>query len=227
MEMLKTTLCYYFPILEALREPQVVRELNHLFKFHEKIPAELHRINLTGEVAVLEWCQHPHYVIKIIDAEAFKTITYYHVRDGRFPVEEDSLELRVKVADQMRKIIQQEGLDCLHVPQKWKFSHGVVAEKLDLLSWGETEKKIKTLPIQKQKALLSQIWKLVYLTGHQDLCRNFLLMKDGRIAFYDTEPYGVTLEKVENLRPQAMRSFLSAPFFSEKLKLEVIQDFFK
>ena len=230
METLKTTLCYYFPILETLRgsqaEPQVVRELNDLFNSsHQRIPSELNQMNTTGRIGVFEWQRYPRYVIKVEVPGGFKTFAYYQIKRERFRVEENSLELRVKVADQMRKLIEEENLDRLYVPKKWNFSHGVVAEKLDLLSWDETDRRIKGMPLEEQKALVSQIWKIVYLLGHQDL--NLLMLSDGRMAVYDTEPCGITLEKVESLRPQAMMNFINGSFFTEKLKLEVIQDFFK
>lgn len=228
MEAVKSKLCYYFPFLESLRTPLVVQELNHLFNaVHRGLPSELNRINVIGDVAVLEWDKHPNYVIKVEVPTTVKTFTYYYTRKNRFPVEEDSLQLRVKMSYQMRKIIWEENLDRLYVPKKWTFSYGVVAEKLDILSWDETDRKIKAMTSDGQRALITQIWKLIYLTGNQDLPRNFRIMRNGQVAFYDTEPYGMTLKKIEELRPQATANFLRETFFDYRLKLEVIQDFFR
>jgi hypothetical protein len=228
MEVLKSTLIDYIPMLRVLSEPSIVREVNHLFNSStEPMPADTRRLNVIGDIAVLVWSQRPEYVIKIKIPSSFTTHTYYYTNEGRAPVEENSLELRVRVSLQMRKIIEVEDLDRLYVPKKWSFSHGVIAEKLDLLSWDETGRRIEAMTMDEQKNVATQIWKLIYLTGNQDLSRNFLMMDDGRLAFYDTEPYGTTLEKVEKLRPRATANFLSETLFDRQLKLEVIQDFFK
>ena len=176
---------------------------------------------------MFQWDRYPGYVIKIEVPSKLRMLTYCHVAEDKRPVEENSLKLRVRISRQMRRIIEEENLDRLYVPKKWAFSQGVIGEKLDLYSWDETGRKIKDMTPDEQKGVVSQIWKIVYLTGNQDLPRNFLMMRDGRIAFFDTEPYGTTLHETDTLRPHATLNFLNEPFFSYKLKAEVIQDFFK
>ena len=73
-----------------------------------------------------------------------------------------------------------------------------------------------------QKKYIHQLWRMIYLTGNQDLPRNVRMLEDGRLALFDSEPYGMALEKIENLRPRATTNFLNETFFDYQLKLKEI-----
>ncbi|MGB7978066.1 MAG: hypothetical protein WCF19_02770 [Chlamydiales bacterium] len=108
--------------------------------------------------------------------------------------------MRVVYADQMGKIIDEEGLNVLKVPQKKLIPSGmdtgtvhddfyVIAEKLDLLDKEETQRAIENLPEAEQQTLACQLCRLIALSSFEDCTFENMRMVRGTntIAVIDTE----------------------------------------
>ena len=173
----------FFPPSQTGEEAREVVETAFL---HVKgIPDGMKKINREGSIFVLSSDLCPHFVIKIENP----SISKFHFGEKTFEVEENSLQLRVPIANLWRKIIFENGLNLLYVPKKWAFSKGIIAEKLDLLR--DTKKFFEEMTVAKRRLFIEQLWTFVCLTGFHDIRGNVALAKiDGvaRLVIFDTEP---------------------------------------
>ncbi|NRA90832.1 MAG: hypothetical protein HRU43_06885, partial [Simkaniaceae bacterium] len=104
----------------------------------------------------------------------------FYKRNVARHVEKESLTLRVKIANQMRAVINSSKLTLLHVPKKWKLKmgrEGVIAEKVDLFSIKQREHFFREMAPAIRKRYITQVWVLVQKTGHQDIMNNLGLAK--------------------------------------------------
>ena len=151
---------YFLPSSQQTEEEQVVLIETALAN---KEPME--KINTKGWIAVLTYSRCPNVVIKICDPK------------------------RAEIADWMRGIIEDNSLNLLHVPRKWVFSKGVIAEKQDL--YFETTTKIfSQMTAEERRPYIAQFWTFVKLTGFADIRDNVALEKKAegvaRLVIFDT-----------------------------------------
>ena len=151
----------------------------------EGIPDGMKKINREGSIFVLSSDLCPHFVVKIDNP----SISKIYSGEKNFEAEENSLHLRVPIANLWRKVILKNELNLLYVPRKWAFSKGVIAEKLDLSM--ETKKLFEEMALAKRYLYIEQLWTFVILTGFHDIRGNVALAKiDGvvKLVIFDTEP---------------------------------------
>lgn len=109
--------------------------------------------------------------------------------------------LRVVYADELRKIIQKENLQLLHVPKKGFVPTGVdsqefhekfyvFSEELNLLSPEQTMIRLNDLPDKQKEEIANQICILLSKSGYEDFnFENFrFLSEQTRLVIIDTEP---------------------------------------
>ena len=196
--------------------------------FEGSIPGT-QRLSVGGYVSVLALTRAPQVVLKIADRTVKVYKSYYVHSVIKRDQESNALELRAKVAERFREIIQKNGLNLLYVPKKRVVEvlpgvKGVLAEKLKLTDYNQTVAYISKLSEDVQKLYASQLVRFIVLSGYQDVdVRNIAFTPNGELALFDTEPYGVTQEKVSDLVWRGLQNFRDYIPFSQEVKKEVLE----
>ncbi len=99
---------------------------------------------------------------------------------------------RVIKAELLRRCIQKEGLDLLHVPQKLLYHIKGRPTELSNLNYVVLSKKVKDSPSEYHKRMdleqVQQFMTAIEKTGHLSTFEpNFLRLSDRRISFIDTD----------------------------------------
>lgn len=134
--------------------------------------------------------------------------------------------LRVFMAERMQKVIEDEGLDEIVIPEKKVmrshlvtdlslchkslfFDHYfpadlsekyyIFAKRVDVLNWSETEKALSAMPEDRLRKIARQICTLIRKSGFADAhSNNIRLTRDLRkVVILDTEPHGTMRETTD------------------------------
>ncbi len=145
----------------------------------------------------------PKYVVKMknpfqkqrLGAKVKRAHFYAETKDGNI--------LRVIMTQRMRGVIEAHRLDRLHMPGEWLFplknfpnpidtDYAVIAEKEELLSIDESQEKMRALPFDEAEQILTQLYRLIHLTGYQDArIDNIRFNREGKLVICDSEPLGL------------------------------------
>lgn len=220
-----------YPICPFDQGEEQVKELFQKHDYQEifdgSVPS-IKKLSIGGYVSVLSLEGAPNVVLKIEDRRVKVCKSYYVHSIIKRDQERNALELRAKVAERFREIIQKNGLNLLYVPKKRVVEvlpgvKGVLAEKLTLTNYNQTQAYISQLSEEVQKLYASQLVQFIVLSGYQDVdVRNIAFTPNGELAIFDTEPYGVTKEKVSDLVWTGLQNFKNYMPFSQNVKKELL-----
>jgi len=209
-----------------------VKELFQKYKYQEifkgSVPG-VTRLNVAGPVAVLALEEAPQVVLKIEGLKNKLIKSYYVNYFERRSQETNALELRAQVADKLRKIIQEQNLYLLEVPKKRVIEvlpgiKGILAQRMTLTNPERTRTYISRLSEEDQALYASQLVQCIVVSGYQDIDeRNIAFTPNGKLALFDTEPQGMTKEKVSALVWRALQNFKDFTPFSKEVKSKVLQ----